>query len=238
MLIERDRSIIIACDVLTLGLLIQLIKETRNIDVVQGYKIGMTLFLRHGLNVVVNTIRRLTNKKIILDYQKAGCDIPKTGEDFAQICAEARVDAVIIFPLAGPETASSWIRACFAKNLHVLVGGEMTHPKFLSSDGGYIEDGAPLWIYEKAIREGVRDFVVPGNKPAKIRQYKTFLDGYRDINGDVFDYTLYSPGLISQGGRIGMTGRAAGDRWHCIIGRAIYQAKNREDKVKELAKQL
>jgi hypothetical protein len=37
-------------------------------------------------------------------------DIPETGELFAKVCKDAGVDAVILFPQAGPETEKAWIK--------------------------------------------------------------------------------------------------------------------------------
>ena len=238
MLIEKEKSLIVACDVFSLSQLSKLVKETRDVEFVQAYKVGMTLSMRHGLPIVVNTIRKYTKKKIIFDYQKAGCDIPPIGSKFANICAESGVDAVILFPLAGAETETEWIRACKSEGLHVIVGGEMTHPKFLKAEGGFIDDGAPFRIYDIALTEGVRDFVVPGNRVDKIRQYKIFFDGCKDRMEDNFVYALYSPGLITQGGEITEAGEVAGNRWHCIVGRAIYEADNIKKKALEIAKQL
>ena len=62
--------------------------------------------------------------------------------------------------------------------------------------------------------------MVPGNKPDKILEYKQFLEskGVKPI--------FYSPGLITQGGDLTESAKAAGDSWHAIIGRALYQADN------------
>jgi len=102
----------------------------------------------------------------------------------------------------------------------VIVGGEMTHPRYLESDGGFILSSAPRKIYEIAASLGVKDFVVPGNKPERIAEYKKFLEsrGVKPV--------FYSPGLITQGGNLTESAKAAGDRWHAIIGRALYRAEN------------
>ena len=108
----------------------------------------------------------------------------------------------------------------------------MTHKSFLSEDNGFINDAAPLRIYELAAKLGIKDFVVPGNKPEKIKMYKAFLEarGLKPI--------LYSPGLITQGGKLTESAKAAGENWHAIIGRALYDSKNINKTAKELCKSL
>ena len=50
--------------------------------------------------------------------------------------------------------------------------------------------------------------------------------------------TFYSPGLISQGGEITDAAKAAGKRWHAIVGRAIYQAKDITRAAKDITKKI
>ena len=114
----------------------------------------------------------------------------------------------------------------------VIVGGEMTHPQYLQKDGGFIMDDAPKRMYEIAAKNGVVDFVVPGNKPERIVFYREFLESL------AIRPVLYSPGLISQGGKISESAKAAGHKWHAIIGRAIYDAKDIKEETKAICKAL
>ena len=108
----------------------------------------------------------------------------------------------------------------------------MTHPQYLQADNGFLMDDAPRRMYEIAAKNGVSDFVVPGNKPERIIFYREFLESL------AVRPTLYSPGLISQGGRISYSAKAAGQRWHAIIGRAIYDAKDIKEETKAICKAL
>ena len=218
-IISQDRSIIPACDV-SLGLYKKLVQETSNIDVVSAYKIGFELGLLYGLPMVVGIARDQGNKKIIYDHQKAGTDIPDTGKNFMVVMKQADVDAVILFPQAGPETQKAWIKSAQDLDLGVIVGGLMTHSKYRRSEGGYIADEAIMEIYLKAVEEGVTDFVVPGNKVNEIISIRKMLEE-KGITP-----TFYSPGLVTQGGKISDAGQVAGKRWHAIIGRGIYQAED------------
>lgn len=229
-IIKLNKSIIPSCDVSDLEKLKNLVKETCSVEGVGAYKIGLELCIPFGIKKIIETIRSLTDLPIIYDHQKAATDIPELGEKFAK--AVKGVNAVILFPLAGPETEKEWVRACKKEKFGIIVGGEMTHKAFLEIDGGFISDKEALKIYEIAAQEKINDYVVPGNKPEKIKLYKAFLES-RGIKP-----VFYSPGLITQGGDIEESAKAAGDKWHAIIGRALYNAKDINKAAKELVKNL
>ncbi|HJN56997.1 MAG: orotidine 5'-phosphate decarboxylase [Candidatus Woesearchaeota archaeon] len=228
-IIKLEKSIIPSCDVSDLEKLKSLVKETCSVGGIGAYKIGLELALRFGISSIVDAIKKHTNLPIIYDHQKAATDIPDLGEKFAK--AVKGVDAVILFPVMGPETEKEWIKACKKEKLGIIVGGEMTHKAFLKSENGFINDTAPLKIYEIAAKHRINDFVVPGNKPEKIKYYKSFLEarGLKPI--------FYSPGLITQGGSITESAKAA-ERWHAIVGRALYNAKDINKAAKEMVKAL
>lgn len=232
-IISLKKSIVPACDVPTIEKLRELVEATHDIDGIGAYKIGFSLALKYGLKTVVDELRKTTTKPLIYDHQKAATDIPDTGELFAAACKDAGVDAVILFPLAGPATQIAWTLACQQAGLGVIVGTEMTHERFLQSDGGYLVDDAPSRALALACRTGVRDFVVPGNKPEKIMQYRQELE--RLVGASNFSF--YSPGFIAQGGELSDGGRAAGENFHAIVGRAIYGAAGVKE-MREAAERL
>ena len=108
----------------------------------------------------------------------------------------------------------------------------MTHKSFVVSDGGYINDDSPEKMYTISAQNGVTDFVVPGNKPDVIINIKNVL-----INLGISPI-FYSPGFVSQGGSISDAALAAGDNWHAIIGRAIYESSDIKNTVINLSSQL
>lgn len=230
MIIKMKRSVIPACDVPSLEELDKLVRETCGVKGIGGYKIGFGLVIPFGIKNVVRAIRRHTDLPVIYDHQKAGTDIPEMGERFMKACQG--VDAVIIFPQAGPETERKWIDSAKASGMGIIVGGEMTHPKYLEKDGGFLRNDAPGAIYELAASLGVTDFVVPGNKPERIREYRRFLKskGIRPV--------FYSPGLIAQGGNLTESAKAAGESWHAILGRALYQSENIRERAKEFVRKI
>jgi orotidine-5'-phosphate decarboxylase len=227
-LIEQEKSIIPSLDV-DFRKAVEIMTALSDHPAVGAFKVGFSLILRLGLNRIMDAARSLTSKPIIYDHQKAGTDIPATGPIFAQACSEAVVDAVILFPLAGPVTMNAWIEACHAKKLTVIVGGMMTHPEFLKSEGGYIDDEAPKRILSSAWEHRISHFVVPGNKPDFIKEFRSWFRG---------PAVLFAPGLISQDGRITEAGKVAGPEWHAIVGRAIYNAKDYRAVVTELAREI
>ena len=230
-IIEIGRSVIPACDV-PIQKLEEIVRETADIEKISAYKVGFFLGLRYGLPETVDTIREYTKKPVIYDHQKAGRDIPDTGEIFAEACMDAGINAVILFPFAGPQTETTWINACRSKGLGVIIGGVMTHEKFKKSEGGFLEDEAVYDIYRIAADNGVNDFVVPGNKPDEIIKIKAILEGKG------LQPVLYSPGLIAQGGNITESAKAAGNNWHAIVGRALYEAKDIKQAALELVSRL
>lgn len=231
MIISQPRSIIPACDC-SAEKYEALLKATADLPGIGGYKLGFQLALSIGLPKAVEMARRYTKKPLIYDHQKAGTDIPETGEAFAKVCKSAGIDAVILFPQAGPETERAWIDFAFAEELKVIVGGLMTHKKYVRSEGGYIADDAIIEIYEKAANLGVNDYVVPGNNPEAIKKIRAMLE--REYSHPVF----YSPGFVAQGGTITKAAEAAGESYHAIVGRAIYEAQDMRTAAKEYCSHL
>jgi orotidine-5'-phosphate decarboxylase len=233
-LIPRAKSVIVACDVPQLDLLKTLVDKTSRVEGIGAYKVGLELALGYGLPRAVEACRKSTDLPLIYDHQKGGVDTPDLGDHFAGVCRRAGVDAVILFPLGGPESAKSWINACHNEGLMVLVGAHMTQRGFLGSEGGFVVDSAPEMVFDLAAREGVRDFVIPGNRLDYVRRYKGLLEGLLGEGS----FALYAPGFITQGGSISETGKIAGERWHAIVGRAIYEADDMEEAAKKVVKEI
>ncbi|MDD5417002.1 MAG: orotidine 5'-phosphate decarboxylase [Candidatus Aenigmarchaeota archaeon] len=220
-IVGRDKSIIPACDVPTIEQFDKLVEATANIEEVGAYKVGFELGLTYGLPEVVETVRRHTKKPIIYDHQKAATDIPDTGKNFARVCSDAGIDSIILFPQAGPETERAWIYHALDHGLKVIVGGRMTHPAYAQSEGGFISDEGAMEMYRIAARAGINDFVVPGNKAPVIEKV------YNLVDAEGVDPIFYAPGFVSQGGKIEDATKVAGNRWHAIVGRGIYNPKKK-----------
>lgn len=217
-----SRSIIVAADVKAPHLLEELMHDVSDVEDISGIKLGFSLAfkdLSRSVQIVERASRkRQTRLRIIYDHQKGGNDIPDTGKEFAEQLRDAGVDAAILFPFAGPETQKGWTRACLDAGLDVIVGGIMTHGKFLVSEGGYIADEAVNRIYNLACEMGVTELVVPGTKLNWVERIRMWVES-RIGTGN---FTLHAPGFIAQPGNIAEFAKVAGNRWTAIIGRGIY----------------
>lgn len=230
-IIGSKRSVVVAADVPNLDNLDFLARNMKGITGIGGFKLGITLGLQ-GLSTATSLIRDYLGADfpVIYDHQKAGNDIPDMGKPFAKTLKAAGVSAAILFPFAGPETQEGWLRACHDEGLEVIVGGVMTHPKFLVSEGGYIADEAVERIYRLACQWDVSNFVVPGTKLDWVKRVRGWLIEERGES----EFVLWAPGFITQGGDISECGQAAGDEWHAIVGSGIYK-KNTPDEQKQAA---
>jgi orotidine-5'-phosphate decarboxylase len=252
-IIPLDQTVVPACDV-PFVVYENIIKGTKGVPKVRAYKVGVA-FLDIGMKRVVDTARETIEDAIIIyDHQKAGTDIPESTPDmFMESMVRSGVNAVILFPQAGPVTQYEWTKAAQARNLGVIVGGEMTHPRYMQGDlsnsksknytqifqdlgidrplTGYIRSFAPEDMYELAARMGVTNFVMPGNKPDQIRYFKALIEGC-----GLLDPSIVSPGLVEQGGLITLGAQAAGRYFHGVVGRALFRndAEKRYNKVEEI----
>jgi len=235
-IIQLDKSVIVAADV-EAARLSKLVEQTCLVEGIGGYKIGLTLALEDGLPRIVEQVKNTKDYPglpVIYDHQKAGNDIPAMGTQFAKVCKNSGVDAIILFPFGGAKTERDWIHAAQDQGLGVLVGAHMTQLEFLYSEGGFIADDAPQEIFTIAAQEGVEDFVVPGNNIEYVQKYTNLLDTMLDPG----NFTLYAPGFKTQGGEISDFANAAGDRWHTIVGSTIYNAVNMREAAEQMIKQI
>ncbi len=232
-LINRNKSVTVAADV-EADQLIPLTQATHGVEGIGAYKIGIALGLELGLPEVVKRMREHTDLPIIYDHQKAGNDIPEMDKTFANVCWKGGVDAVIFFPFSSPVTEERWIKAAQDQGLGVLVGGHMTVPKFLESEGGYIADSAPERIYRLGAELGVKDFVVPGNKVQYVEKYRQLLEEILGPN----NFMLHAPGFIGQGGVISDFALNAGEIWDAIVGSAIYKATDMRAAAEQMTAQI
>jgi len=230
-IIPQQKSFIPACDI-TIEEYETLLEKTADLPQIGAYKIGFQLALLHGLPQIVDLTRKYTPKPVIFDPQKGATDIPDLGKSFAQVCSHSGIDAIILFPMSGPNVEEAWIKAAQEEGLGVIVGGKMTHKGYLQSEGGYIADSAIPKMYLNAARLGVRDFVVPGNLPDFVSEVINML------SNEVENPVYYAPGFIAQGGKIEETAKVIGDNWHAIIGRAITGSSDIKKSIEELSSKL
>jgi len=216
-----SRGIVLAADVESLPELRSLASLSVGVPQVAGIKVGFSLALRHGLPAVVAAVKNVTALPVIYDHQKAATDIPAMGHPFAEVCREAGVSGVILFPQAGPRTLEAFAAAVIEKKMTPIVGLTMTHPAYLQKDGGFISDTAPDEIAAIARNLGVRSFVLPGNKAEVIARY-----GKGPLL-PIAPAEILMPGIGTQGGSLAEAFKAADPhRPFAIIGSAVYKASD------------
>lgn len=222
--IPAEQSLIIAMDV-DGAWFYDLVTALELIEGIGAVKFGF-LQLNTGLESCVELARdTLGDIPILYEHQKIGSGVTDGDFKFAKTLKRAGVDAVIIYPFTGPTTQENWTRSLLDEGLGVLIGGVMTHEKFLASEGGYVADEAVRRIYSLAISQGVEHFVIPGNKLHWVTQIKALLD--TELGSG--KYVLYGNGFIRQGGDLGSCMAITGNNLHAVIGSAIYAHKNVED---------
>ena len=165
----------------------------------------------------VEQVKKITDKLVIYDHQKAGRDIPDTAVNFAKTMRDSGVDSAIIYPNPYErQTGNAYIEEMLAYDVTTLVGGWMTTLPYAQSEGGQYSDSSILQIYKDAVWKGITDFVVPGNKPNVIQRIRAIVG---------LDAVLYAPGIGAQGGEIADVARVAGGPWHGIVGRAWHASQ-------------
>src|SRR3989344_5137829 len=174
-IISLEKSIVVDCFV-DFEFAHYLIKETTEISGIGGYKLDALKILRKGLENWIGMARNYTNKPLILDGQKWGTDIPETGESLMKDLKDLKTDALILFPLSGPVTQIKWTEYAQKVGLPVIIGGEMTHDGMKRSEGGYFMEEDFIRMYVLGVEMGIRNFVLPGNKPEQIKKYRSLIE--------------------------------------------------------------
>jgi orotidine-5'-phosphate decarboxylase len=211
-------GIVCATDLDDLEAIARLLELIDPVPALVGYKFGSLLALRFGLTTVVKTFRGLTSKRLIYDHQKAGLDIPSMAPEFAAVCRDAGMDALILFPVAGPGSVEAFVGATLEAGLLPIVGGALPLPDFLIPGGGFVAEDALPRILDHAYALGARDFIIPATDPVAIRTHAAKFSARGGCR-------LFMPGIGPLGGDITRAFEAARplDSF-AIIGRAIYAA--------------
>ena len=216
---RSKHGIIVALDAQTVDACKQTCDLTTGIEGVVGYKLGMSMALRLGLAEAVRQLRSHTDLPLLYDHQKAGPDVFDMAAKFAALCAEAKVDGLILFPIAGPRAVEGFVGETIKHGMLPLVGGDLPFPDYNVSGGGYVADDALERIIDRAVEFGASHFVVPGNTPDKLRHHSLRLKSM--LRAPVF----VVPGIGPLGGKIGeLVAAANGCSVYGVVGRAVYAA--------------
>lgn len=218
-LLLPGRGVIPACDFRDMGLFRDLCAAVADVPKVTAFKVGALLVCKNSMSAVVKAARDAApGKKLVLDMQKWGSDIPDMMFEQVHLAADEGFDAVIIFPMqGGPETLLAAIHASYEFGITTIVGADMTHRGFDRAEGGCVTMNDSRRVYGIAAAKGVRNFVMPGTKPERIGVYRLYLAA------SCQQFAIFSPGLVTQGGNISTGGAAAGENFQAIVGRGIYR---------------
>lgn len=210
-------GIIVALDADSVDACKRSIDLTTGIEGVVGYKLGMTTALRLGLAESVRQLRAHTDLPLLYDHQKAGPDVFDMAAKFSAICAEAKVDGLILFPVAGPRAVAGFVGEALKRGILPLVGGDLPFPDYNVSGGGYVADDALERIIDEAIKAGADHFVVPGNTTAKLEYHAKRLKSRNPV--------FIVPGIGPLGGKLAdLVPAAQGCSVYGVVGRAVYGA--------------
>jgi orotidine-5'-phosphate decarboxylase len=213
-----SHGVICATDLDDLEAIRRLVDAIDSVEALVGYKFGSLLALRFGLAAVVKAFRRLTSKWLIYDHQKAGLDIPSMAPEFAAVCRDAGMDALILFPVAGPGSVDAFVGATLKVGLVPIVGGALPLPDYLATGGGFVAEDALPRILDRAHALGARDFIIPATDTVAIKAHAATFAARGATR-------LYMPGIGALGGDITRAFEAARPLGsYAIIGRALYAA--------------
>jgi len=220
---RSKHGVIVALDAETVRDCKRTIDLTTTVDGVVGYKLGMTMALNLGLAKAVKQLREHTDLPLLYDHQKAGPDVFDMAAKFAALCANAKVDGLILFPTAGPRAVEAFVGETLKHGMLALVGGDLPFADYNVSGGGYVADDALERIIDKAVAAGADHFVIPGNTPDKLRHHSARLKRKLKKAGRAPVFIV--PGIGPLGGKIGdLVAAANGCSVYGVVGRAIYGA--------------
>lgn len=190
---------------------------------IAAYKMSSLQIMEKGLEEVVEEIRAYTNLPLIYDHQKACTDIPPIVKNQVDAVASLGIDSFIAVPQgAGSKSLESFVKASKENKIIPVVLLEMTHP----GANDYLKKNTPSKVFDRAVKLGVKHFVVPGNKTEKINQYRCWADK------EDKKIKLLSPGIGAQGGTAESAVKTGVD--YPIIGRAIYTSEKPAEAVEKI----
>ncbi len=227
---RTTHGIVPALDMESLDEMRRVVEQTSRVEGIVGFKVGLTAVLQLGLGQAIRQLRGATDLPLIYDHQKAGPDVPDMAAKFCATCRAAGVDGLILFPVAGPRAVREFVGHALKNDILPVVGGDLPLPDYNVAGGGFIADDALDRIFALAIEIGATSFVVPANKPAKVKHHADAL------KAKLARPSLFMPGIGALGGSIGETfSQAPGCQLYAVVGRAIYGAPDALEAAKRLA---
>ena len=190
-------------------------------DLLAGYKVGSLLVYVNGINIL-KEIKGKTDVPIIYDGQKLGTDIPEIVIDQVNLLSSTGVDQLIVCPMGGGgETLRVFTKTCKEKKIEPVCVVKMTHP----GADDFLVSQSHVNIFSAAKHFEIRKFVFPATHP------EVFGDLYFDGSE-----TKLATGFKTQGGKTELLRKLGVTEF--IVGRAIYNAGDPVQAVKNLSKEI
>ncbi|MCX7306568.1 MAG: orotidine 5'-phosphate decarboxylase [Afipia sp.] len=223
-----------ALDVDSIDDMLRLVEKTANVPGIAGYKLGLTGTLPNGLPAAILALRKITDLPVIYDHQKAGPDMPDMAQKFAKLCKGAGANALILFPVAGPQAVRSFVGETVRQGLIPVVGGHIPVPDYCISGGGFMIDDVLERIMAIANEAGAHHFVLPANDAEAIRRHVDWMA--RTVNNPV----AFLTGFGTLGGDVGTAFRAASACLvkFAIVGRAVSTNKSPGDAARKFIEEM
>lgn len=205
-------GVILAIDVSGMDGIKMLVEVGEELEGVVGYKPGaLSLLCSNGLPSLSKEMRKITGKPLIMDWQKLVPDYPmeeptrealiESAKGFSNILKRAKIQGAVIYPSLtafDPLPQTVYTERIAEKGVEPFVVGRFTSDGGLIKEGGVLPDNTPELIYEQAAKEGVKYFIMPGNRPEEV-------GGFMELvlkNMPVPEPEIGMPGHGLQGGTI------------------------------------
>ncbi|UTZ37710.1 orotidine-5'-phosphate decarboxylase [Vibrio campbellii] len=181
-----------------------------DVDVI---KFNYPLILKEGIGIITD-IKERYGIPVFADIKIA--DVPVTNDRIIKLAANAGADGVMAHGFIGVDAIQSMQKA--SPDTKVFLITQLTNPGGLDFSASFTQDFA-----EMARDLGLDGVQAPGNRPEVVAQV-------RELVGE--DLTIVCCGVGAQGGKYGHAIAAGAD--FEIIGRAIYQADDPVETVKNI----
>ncbi|BCL73797.1 orotidine-5'-phosphate decarboxylase (plasmid) [Vibrio nigripulchritudo] len=181
-----------------------------DVDVI---KFNYPLILKEGIGIITE-IKERYGIPVFADIKIA--DVPVTNDRIIKLAANAGADGVMAHGFIGVDAIQSMQKA--SPDTKVFLITQLTNPGGLDFSASFTQDFA-----EMARDLGLDGVQAPGNRPEVVAQV-------RELVGE--NLTIVCCGVGAQGGKYGHAIAAGAD--FEIIGRAIYQADDPVETVKNI----
>jgi len=211
MYLKRKTGIIFALDFLERDQALDIVKALcHDID---SIKIGLPILLRTSFDIVRN-VKSICALPIIADLKV--CDVPYISRNVVRMALQSGCDGVIVHGFMGPDSVEACIKE--GKEGMIFVATELT-----SVGGQVFMQPVADDIARMALELGAYGIQAPGTRPDRVRRLREIVTER---------LVIISCGIGAQGPRPGSAIEAGAD--FEIIGRAIYEAPNPLESIKNI----